>query len=112
MPAAEKTRFHDQAKTYYQRALQRFGDRATVVGRAHIGLARLAESMRDFATARSEYEAVRSRKDLAATDAGILADKALADLERVSRPVQMATTAPAPKEEEKAGKKDPARKKR
>ena len=98
--AADRKRYRDQAETYYRKAIARFADRPKVVGRARLGLARMAEGRRDFDAAEAEYRAVLAMPDL---QGGPLADGAargLETLDELRTPVVMATTAPAPRKKE------------
>jgi hypothetical protein len=86
----------DQASAYFRRAIQKFGDQRSIVAESHLGLARLAESIGDFAAAANEYQAVTGMMDLAGTPVGVEAMTALAKLDRIKTPVRMATTSSAP----------------
>ncbi len=99
-PATERKRFRDEAETYYRKAIARFADRPVIVGRAHLGLALLAESRRDFDAAEAEYHAVLAAAQLQAGPLADAAAKGLETLDQLRLPVAMATTAPAPRKKE------------
>jgi hypothetical protein len=89
----ERQRLTDDARVYYRRAVDRFAQFPVFVARGHIGLARLADSAGDLATAKQEYQAAAAITDPAAAD---LARLAQASLEKVDakRLRPMATTMP------------------
>lgn len=104
-PAGQRKHFHDQAEIHYRKAIRRFADRPTIVGRAHLGLALLAESRRDFDAAETEYQAVLTAAQLQAGPLADAAAKGLETLDRLRLPVVMATTAPAPRKKEEPRQK-------
>ena len=111
-PAAERKAYGDQAETYYRKATAGFADRPEIVGRAHLGLARLAETRRDFDAARAEYQAVLAAQELKAGPLAAAAAEGLKTLDELSLPVAMATTAPAPRQDGNGRKEQKARKKK
>lgn len=102
----ERKGYRDQAETYYRKAIAGFGDRPVIVGRAHLGLALLAESWRDFDTAEAEYQMVLAAPELRGGPLAAAATKGLETLDELRLPVVMATTAPAPRKDNKAGKEE------
>ncbi len=82
----------DQAAAYYRRAIEAFPGQTLIVGEAHLGLGRLAESVGDVTTAANEYQAVQQMADLAGTPVLVEAAEALDRLDRIAAPVPMATT--------------------
>ena len=85
----------DKAEKYYQRVVDEFADIPSAAGRAHLGLARLAEGKGKFEIARDHYQQVvllGERTSLLATNAAKSALKVLSDLKT---PVRLATTRPA-----------------
>ncbi len=98
--AADRKRYRDQAETYYRKAIGGFADRPVIVGRAHLGLAIMAETRRDFDAAEAEYRAVLAIRDLQAGPLADAAAKGLETLDELRTPVAMATTAPAPRKKE------------
>ena len=86
----------DKAQKYYQRVIDEFSDTPEAAGRAHLGLARLAEGKGDFAAAREHYQQVVSLGDKTSPLAVNLATKALGTLPNIEKPIRLATTRPAP----------------
>lgn len=99
----ERKGYRDQAEAYYRKAIAGFGDRPVIVGRAHLGLALLAESRRDFDTAEAEYQVVLATPQLQGGPLADAATRGLETLDELRLPVAMATTAPAPRKDDKAG---------
>ena len=86
----------DKAQKHYQRVIDEFPEMPVAAGRAHLGLARLAEGKGNFAVARDHYQQVIALDDktsLLARDSAKVELAALADLEK---PVRMAAVRPAP----------------
>lgn len=104
-PAGRRKHSHDQAEIHYRKAIRRFADRPVIVGRAHLGLALLAESRRDFDAAEAEYHAVLAAAQLQAGPLADAAAKGLETLDQLRLPVAMATTAPAPRKKEEPRQK-------
>ena len=92
---ADWKRLADRAAAYYRRVVNEYGDERLAAGRAHLGLAKLAESQRDIDVARNEYQAVLRYTELAGHPVVLLAEKGLQDLTLLAAPVEMASTAPA-----------------
>lgn len=97
----------DKSEGYYRTAIASFGDERLAAAKAHLGLARLLESRRDFEAARAEYETVKAMTDLEGQPVVFQALRGLAQLDELSAPVQMATTAPAVKAEEAPSEQAP-----
>ena len=97
---ADRKRLLDQAEAYYRKAIARFADRPVIVGRAHMGLAFMAENRRDFDAAEAEYRAVLAMPDLQGGSLADAAARGLETLDDLRTPVVMATTAPAPRKKE------------
>ena len=97
---AEDKSLAKKAATWYRQAIEDHPDELLAVAKAHLGLAKLAESKRDFATARSEYQVAVEAAAKTHKMPGRLvvneAERAMDRLERISEPVAMATTSPAP----------------
>ena len=109
-PAIDRKSYRDQAEAYYHKAIAGFGDRPVIVGRAHLGLAHLAESRRDFDAAEAEYQLVLAAPALQDGPVADAAAKGMKDLNELRSPALMATTAPAPRKVKKTGKEeDPLR---
>jgi len=87
--------FADVAESYYRRAVETYPDQKLSVAKAHYGLAKLAESRKDWDTARAEYQAVCAIPELKDYPVTILAQQALQLVDDLAKPVLMATTAPA-----------------
>lgn len=102
----ERKGYGDEAETYYRKAIAGFGDRPAIVGRAHLGLARLAESRRDFDTAEAEYQVVLAAPQLKGGPLADAATKSLETLDELRLRVAMATTAPAPRIEKNPGNEE------
>lgn len=85
----------DKAQKHYQRVIDEFSDNPAAMGRAYLGLARLAEGEGKFEVARDHYQqvvALGDKTSLLATNSATAALKVLGDLEK---PVRLATTRPA-----------------
>jgi hypothetical protein len=93
---AEQKELADQAASYYQKAIQDFPEQRLAVAEAHVGLAKLAEWRRDFATAAQEYQAVISMSDMAGQPVAVQAYESFASLNSLKNPVKLATTSSAP----------------
>ncbi len=93
----ERKGYRDQAEAYYRKTIAGFGDRPVIVGRAHLGLASLAESERDFDAAEAEYQVVLATPDLQGSPLTDVATRRLETLDELRLRVAMATTAPAPR---------------
>ena len=86
----------DKAQKHYQRVIDEFSENPAATGRAHLGLARLAEGKGKFEVARDHYQqvvAIGDKTSLLAKNAATAALKILSDLEK---PIRLATTRPAP----------------
>lgn len=83
-----------QASRFYSKAIAQFPDDKLPVAKAHLGLARLAETMGRMDEARTQYEAVRDM-NLQGYSVGLLAEGALRRLDEGRPPVRMATTSVA-----------------
>ncbi|MDP6545111.1 MAG: tetratricopeptide repeat protein [Phycisphaerae bacterium] len=86
----------DKAQKHYQRVLDEFSDNKSATGRAHFGLARLAEGKGNFEVARDHYQQVVTigeKTSLLALNSAKAALKVLGELEK---PIRLATTRPAP----------------
>ena len=95
LTAAEQQERLDQAENWYRTAIEEHGDQALPAAQARFGLAKLAESARDFATAREQYDAVVAAPGLAGQLVVQEAQRSLERLGRLSEPVRLATTLPA-----------------
>lgn len=105
-PTLDRKSYRDQAEAYYRKAIAGFGDRPLIVGRAHLGLASLAETQRDFDTAEAEYQMVLAMLELQGTPLAEAATRGLETLDELRLSVAMATTAPAPRKDKNAGKEE------
>ncbi|MCE5276982.1 MAG: hypothetical protein ABFD92_19880 [Planctomycetaceae bacterium] len=98
-PPDERRKIHTQAESYYRQALDSFSDNVLIVGRARLGLARLAQTTGDFPTARKELQAIVDDPRLTGTPAVAVAKDDLKQLDALAKPVamqvQLPTTAPA-----------------
>ena len=86
----------DKAQKHYQRVIDEFSENPAAAGRAHLGLARLAEGESRFEVARDHYQqvvALGDKTSLLTTNLAKAELKALAELEK---PIRLATTRPAP----------------
>ena len=91
----ERQRLTEDARKYYRRTVDRFAQFPVFVARGHIGLARLADSAGDLATAKQEYQAAAAINDPAAAGLVKLARESLEKLD-AKRLRPMATTMPKP----------------
>ena len=91
---SEQKELADKAAEQYRQALQDFSDMPVFAARAHVGLAKLAETRGEFDQAAKHYQ---SAIDLKAPAVSQVAQEGLARLVELKSPVRMATTAPAPK---------------
>ncbi|MBT3202198.1 MAG: hypothetical protein HN350_20025 [Phycisphaerales bacterium] len=85
-----------RAKTHYQRVIDEFSDYPSAVGRAHVGLARLAEDAGDFAAAKEHYGLAIALADKTSLLAGQKAEALLKALDELEKPVRLATVRPLP----------------
>jgi len=86
----------EQAESWYRRVINQFAADDLAVAKAHYGLAKLAESRRDFDVAEEEYNAVRRMQAaLQGQPVLALAEEAIRQIAAIRDPVRMATTAPA-----------------
>ncbi len=94
---AERKQLADNARTYFQRAIDRFAKQDIAVAKAHLGLGKIDENFADYDNAKNEYQAVRQMGE---TPKGnpilVIAEE---DYNRITDlftgKVRMATTAPA-----------------
>ena len=84
------------ARKRYQRVVDEFSDQAIPLGRAYLGLAKLAETEGEFAAARENYELVVSLGENTTQFATAEATKALAALGELNKPVRLAKQRPLP----------------
>ena len=102
---AERDSLAEQARKHYRQAIERFPTVPLAVGKARIGLAKLAESFGDFEEAAQQYRAAEDLVALSGQPVAILARAGRDKIEDLSQPVSLATTAPAtrPAEAEATG---------
>ena len=93
IPARAQT--FERADAYYRRALQRFGEDDLTAARAHIGLAKLAETRGQLDVAQAEYQAVGKMESLAGQPLLAMANAGLQTLETLREPVPMVDTLPS-----------------
>ena len=86
----------DKAEKNYQRVVDEFSDNTEALGRAHLGLARLAEGKSNFAAAREHYQQIVAMGDKTSQQVKNAADAALKTLADIEKPVCLATSRPAP----------------
>ena len=84
------------AKKHYQRVVDEFSDNTVALGRAYLGLAKLAEDQNDLALARENYQQVISLGDKTSEMAVAAATKAIAMLDDLKEPVRLALKRPDP----------------
>jgi hypothetical protein len=89
-----------KAKTYYTRVIEKFSDQHIQVANAHLGLGKLAESRGDLDTARKEYEAITTGRNVDGLPALTLAQEALAHLKTLNTNVYLAAGPAIPEPEE------------
>ncbi len=85
-----------QARKNYQRVIADFSDDMMAVGRAHLGLAKLAESDNKLANAREHYQQVITLGQKTSSLATAEANRAIKALDDLDKPVLLATSRPAP----------------
>ena len=85
----------EKAARYYRKAIDEFPDYSLARGKAHFGLAKLAESRGDFAAASESYHAVAEVTKLRAYPIIGFAMDGLNRLPKFEVPVPMATTMPS-----------------
>jgi len=90
----------ERAGAYYQQVVASFPDERLALAKAHLGLARLAESRGELEAARGEYNTVLDMKDLTGQPVMLQAMRGEQQLNTLSETVKMATTAPAADEAE------------
>lgn len=93
-----------QAAEYYNRVITDFADNKTAVAKAHLGLARLAESAGKFDEAREHYQAV---KDAPGQPVTALAEAGSAGLTALGAKVRLASTRPATLTSKPSGPSEP-----
>jgi hypothetical protein len=86
----------NKAQNYYQRVVDEFSGDSEALGRAYLGLARLAEGKRDFASAREHYQQIVALGDKTSLLVKNAATMALDTLSDIEKPVRLATSRPAP----------------
>jgi hypothetical protein len=86
----------ETAQASYQRVIDEFSDNSDALGRAYLGLARLAEGKSNFATAREHYRNILELGDKASLLVKNAATMALDTLSDIEKPVRLATSRPAP----------------
>jgi len=84
------------AKKHYERVVAEFADEAQAVGRAHLGLAKLAEGERKFDLAEQHYQNVISLGEKTSALATTEATRALAAMKELDEPVRLASKRPPP----------------
>ena len=92
---AEKKDLEDQANDYYSQVVNKYGDQVILVGKAHMGLGKIAEGRGDFNKAREEYQAVLMMSALAGYPLRDFAEEAGKALAQYKQPVAFATTEPS-----------------
>jgi len=101
----------DRASEAYSRVVAEFAEEPVFVAKAHVGLAKLAETRRDFQTARAEYNAALAIPAVQGLPVQTVARQSLGQLSSLERPVPMATTLPTqPAEDVPAEPQGPAAK--
>ncbi|MDP7162757.1 MAG: hypothetical protein QF577_08530 [Phycisphaerae bacterium] len=95
LTGAERAQLAQTARQRYQLVLREFSDLPAAVGRAHLGLAKLAETRRDFSAARVQYQAALNLGDSAGPVTHAMAQDGLNRLEDFATPVRLATTLPS-----------------
>ena len=92
---SERAELFSRAEDQYRRAIESFPDESLAVAKAHYGLAKLAESRRDFQAATSSYQAVLRMPEVRGYPVAALAEAGLRGLKDLEAPVQLATTLPS-----------------
>lgn len=91
---AQRLAMTERASEWYQRTIQDFPREDLAVGKAHLGLARLAEGQRQLNYAADEYRKVLAMASLAGHPVAHLAEAGLRGLKALEAPVHLATTMP------------------
>lgn len=92
--AARKENLDDAARSY-KRVIADFPQQRAAVAQAHMGLARIAETQRNFDTAASEYDLAAKAAPVGSPMVKVI-DDAKQNLDNLKQPVRMATTSSAP----------------
>jgi hypothetical protein len=92
---ARKAEIADKAAACYRRVISEFPEQRTAVAKAYFALGVLAESRRDFAGAKKEWQAVKTAAGAAGEPMVLEAEAKLQKLTEMEVPVKMASTAPS-----------------
>jgi hypothetical protein len=93
--ASERAALAEKAGQWYLQTIEKFPKQQLAVAKAHYGIGKLRESVRQFKTAAESYRKAKSFADLAGQPVTRLAEAALQGLKALEAPVRMASTAPA-----------------
>jgi len=92
---AERKSFADQAIAYYRSIIEKYPKQRLMVAKAHLGMAKVDESIKDFDGAGREYDAMIGMMDLANYPLMQFARDAKTAMDQLKTPVVMASTAPS-----------------
>lgn len=92
----DRTKTGEKAREHYQRVIDEFAKDHIAAGRAHLGLARLAEGKNDLAAAKTHYDKIVDLGDETSELALNGARSGLKALASLKDPIRLATTRPAP----------------
>jgi len=93
--ASERAALAEKAGQWYLLTIEKFPNQQLAVAKAHYGIGKLRESVRQFKAAAESYRKAKSFADLAGQPVTRLAEVALQRLKALEAPVRMASTAPA-----------------
>jgi tetratricopeptide (TPR) repeat protein len=94
-PEIDRKALSDQASSYFTQVIQKYAKENLLVAKAHLGLAKLAETQGDFNTAQAQYQAVLNMASVSDYPVAVLAKEAREAMEQFRQPIVFATTAPS-----------------
>ena len=103
LPAAEREQLTKEARDAYDLVLSGYGDFVATTAEAHLGLGRLAETVRDFPAARAAYERASDLSSKGAALSAVQAEWQLARLNDLRVVVNFPASAPAADREATTG---------
>jgi hypothetical protein len=92
---SERSALLERASAWYMRVLANFPQQELAIAKARYGIAKLAETERNFERAAEEYRRIRGLSGMTGHPVAQLAEIGLRRLKMLQEPVRMATTAPA-----------------
>ena len=92
---SERKALMEKAGAWYLLTIDKFPKQELAAAKAHYGMGKLREAMRQFKQAAARYRKVKSFTSLAGYPVAQMAEVSLRQLKALQSPVQMAATAPA-----------------